>query len=234
MSTNRLGPRHRNGAPLLPAALAYVALAVVGIVVPPLVAGRAPYNSNADLLAFYADHGGAAHLLAFLVLGSSVPFAVFGAIASHRVRAAGLEVPGRMIAVAGATIAAAMLALSGLCSLAMTGENVADSPEVIRGLNALAFAAGGPGFVVFSGLLVAGVSIPALVGRLTPRWVGWFGLVTAAVCELASLSAATATLNPLLPIGRFSTMAWLLATAITLSPATTAARSGVDLPRRIV
>lgn len=209
---------HPKGAPLLPPAVAYVVLAVGGVIGPPLAAGQAPCSSDADLLGFYT-HGGAAHLLAFLILASAVPFAVCTAIASHRVRAAGLEVPGPLIALVGGAIAAGMLALSGLCSLALTETQVAQSPSVVRGLNALAFAAGGPGFVVFSGLLVAGISIPLLVGHLAPRWIGWFGLATAAVCEVASLTAATAALNPLLPLGRFATMAWLLAVAATLSTA---------------
>lgn len=212
--TARSQPR---GASLLPPAVAYVVLVVAGVIGPPLVAGRAPYSSDADLLGFYTDHAGAAHLLAFLVLASAVPFAVCTAIASHRVRAAGLDVPGRLIALVGGAIAAGMLALSGLCSLALTETQVAQSPSVVRALNALAFAAGGPGFVVFSGLLVAGIAIPLLVGHLAPPWIGWFGLATAAVCEVASLTAATAALNPLLPIGRFATMAWLLAVAATLS-----------------
>ncbi len=224
MTTTATLRSHPQGAPLLPPAIAYVVLAVAGIIGPPLVAGRAPYSSDADLLGFYTDHSGAAHLLAFLVLASAVPFAVCAAIASHRVRAAGLEVPGRLIALVGGAIAAGMLALSGLCSLALTGTQVAQSPSVVRGLNALAFAAGGPGFVVFSGLLVAGISIPLLVGHLAPGWIAWFGLATAAVCEAASLTAATAALNPLLPIGRFATMAWLLAVAATLSTARHAER----------
>ena len=124
--------------------------------------------------------------------------------------------PGRLIALAGGTAAAVFLALSGLTSLALTQPHVADSPAVVRGLSGLVFAAGGPGFVVFSGLLVAGISVPALVGRLTPRWIGWVGLALAVLCELASLSAATSALTLLLPIGRFATMAWLLAVAVTL------------------
>jgi len=155
--------------------------------------------------------------LAFLVLASAVPFAVFTAVASHRVRVAGLDVPGRIIAVVGGAAAAVLLALSGLANLALTQPHVVDSPAVVRALSGLAFATGGPGFVVFSGLLAAGISVPALIGRLTPRWVGWFGLVLAAVCELASLAAAADALNPLLPIGRFGTMGWLLAVAVTLS-----------------
>jgi hypothetical protein len=213
----RRGKRHTGGAPLLPPAIAYVMLGVASIAVPPVVAGESAYSSDASLLDFYAHHAGAAHLLAFLVLASAVPYAVATAIASHRVHAAGLGVPGRLIALVGGTAAAVLLAVSGLVSLALTQPHVADSPASVRALNGLAFAAGGPGFVVFSGLLAAGISVPALVGRLTPRWVGWLGLTVAGVCELASLAAATDALTPLLPIGRFATMIWLLAIAVTLS-----------------
>ena len=211
-----LRTRHPGGAPLLPPTIAYVVLAVAGIITPAVVAGESPYSSDANLLDFYAHHPGAAHLLAFLVLASAVPFGVVTAIAAHRVRLAGLDVPGRLIALIGGAAAAVLLALSGLTSLALVQPHVADSPAVVRALSGLAFAAGGPGFVVFAGLLVAGISVPALVGRLTARWVGWFGLALAVVCELASLAAATAALTPLLPIGRFATMVWLLAVAVTL------------------
>lgn len=209
--------RHLGGAPLLPPTIAYVVLAVASIVVPPALAGVAAYGSDADLLDFYASHSGAAHLSAFLLLASSVPFAVFGAIASHRVKDAGLDVPGRLIALVGGTVAATMLAMSGLVTLAITRPQVADSAAAVRALQGLVFATGGPAFVVFSGLLVAGISVPALIGRLTPRWVGWFGLALAAVCELASLSVAVDALNPLLPIGRFGTMVWLVAVAVTMT-----------------
>lgn len=209
--------RHFGGAPVLPPAIAYVLLAVTGIVVPPAVAGMAPYSSDAALLDFYTNHEGAAHLLAFLVLASAVPFIVFAAIASQRIRNAGLDVPGRLIALVGGTAAAAMLALSGMTTLALTQPGVADSGASVRALNALAFAAGGPGFVVFSGLLLAGISVPALTGRLVPRWNGWVGLVVAAACELATLAAASDALDVLLPIGRFGTMIWMLATAVALT-----------------
>lgn len=212
-----LGGRHMGGAPLPPLAVAYVVLAVTGIVVPPAVAGVAPYSSDARLLDFYAHHAGSAHLSAFFVLASAVPFAVFTAVASHRVGAAGLDVPGRLIALVGGTAAAILLALSGLATLALTQPHVADSPAVVRALQGLAFATGGPGFVVFSGLLLAGISVPALVVCLAPAWVGWLGLVLAAVCELASLVAASDAFTLLLPIGRFGAMVWLLAVALTLS-----------------
>lgn len=217
-ATRREASRRRRGAtaPLLPPAVAYAVLTAIGIVLPSALAGEAPYSSDAGLLASYAHHAGEAHLSAFLLLASAVPFVVFTAIAAHRIRVLGLDVPGRLIALAGGVVAAALLALAGLATLALTQPHVADSPAVVRALSGLAFAAGGPGFVVFSGLLLAGISVPVLVGRFAPRWVGWFGVIIAVVCELATLTALTGALDPLLPIGRFGGLVWLLAVAVTL------------------
>jgi hypothetical protein len=209
--------RRRPGtAPLLPPAVAYAVLAVAGAVLPSALAGVTPYGSDAGLLDFYAHHLGEARLSAFLVLASAVPFAVFTAIAAHRIRVLGLDVPGRFIALAGGVAAAVLLALAGLATLALTRPHVAESPAVVRALSGLAFTAGGPGFVVFSGLLLAGISVPVLMGRFAPRWVGWFGLAIAVVCELAALTALSDALDVLLPIGRFGSLVWLLAVAMTL------------------
>jgi hypothetical protein len=203
-------------APLLPPALAYVAVAVAGVVLPSALAGEAPWSSDAALLDFFGRHRDAARLSAFLVLASAVPFAVFTAIAAHRVRRIGMDVPGRYIALVGGSLAAALLALSGLSTLGLTRPGIAEGADGVRLLSGLAFATGGPGFVVFSGLLMAGISVPVLVGRLAPRWVGWLGLALAVACELATLTAVTPALDLLLPIGRFGGMVWLLGIAATL------------------
>ncbi|MGI8411424.1 MAG: DUF4386 domain-containing protein [Solirubrobacteraceae bacterium] len=189
---------------------------MLAIVLPTVVAGEAAYSSDRHLLDFYARQHTAVHLSAFLTLASSVPMAVFSAIASDRIRAAGFEVPGRLIALVGGTIAAAMLATSGLVALALTQPHAADRLDLVRALYGVSFATAGPGFVVFSGLLLAGISIPVMIGRLAPAWIAWLGLALAAACELASLSALTGTLDPLLAVGRFGAMIWMLAIAFTL------------------
>lgn len=212
--------RHRrSGAPLLPPVLAYVVLTITGVAVPPIVSGVKPWTSDSAALDFFRNHVGAAHASAFLTLGAAVPLAVLTAVATTRIRTLGLDVPGRIIAQIGGTIASALLAVAGLSTLALTQSHVADSAAVVRALDALNFAAGGPGYVVFSGLLVAGIAISALLGRVLPRWLAWAGVVVAVVCEIASLSAAFDGMAVLLPVGRFGGLAWLLALGVTL-PAT--------------
>jgi hypothetical protein len=210
---------HRVAAPLLPPVVSYAVLTVAAVALPPLVSGVSAWTSGHDQLVFFQQHTGAAHLSAFLTFGAAVPFAVLTAVATTRLRTLGVDVPGRIIAQIGGAVAAAMLALAGLSTLALTRSHVADSGAVVRALSAFTFAVGGPGFVVFAGLLVAGISIAGLLSGVLPRWLGRSGIVLAAVCELASLSVGFDALDVLLPIGRFGGLAWLLALGFLL-PAT--------------
>jgi hypothetical protein len=209
--------RHgRTYVPLLPPVVAYLVLTLCAVAVPPLIAGVKPWTSDHDLLEFFQHHAGAAHASAFFTLGSAVPFAVATAVATTRLRTLGLDVPGRIIAQVGGAIAATLLAVAGLSTVALTQDHVAESAPVVRVMNGLTFAAGGPGFVVFEGLLVAGVSIAGLVGRVLPGWLGWGGIVVALVSEVATLSTAFDGAGFLLPVGRFGAMLWLLAIAFRL------------------
>jgi hypothetical protein len=206
----------RSGAPLLPPVLSYVVLTMCAFAVPPLASGVTPWTSDHALLEFFQHHSGAAHASAFFTLGSAIPFAVATAVATTRLRTLGIDVPGRIIAQIGGTIAATLLAIAGLSTVALTQDGVSDSAAVVRAFNGLTFATGGPGFVVFEGLLVAGVSIAGLLGRVLPRWLGWGGIAVAVVSELASLSAAFDGADFLLPIGRFGGLLWLVAIAFRL------------------
>lgn len=208
--------RHPSGAPLLPPVIAYAALTVLGVAVPPAVAGVSPYSSTADAVDFFRHHVGAAHAGAFLTLAAAIPLAVATAVATTRLRLLGHDVPGRIIAQVGGTVASGMLALAGATQLALTQDHVSDSPAVVRALVALTFAMGGPAFVVFSGLLVAGLAITGLLTDVLPRPVAWAGVAVAVVSEIASLAAGFDALDPLLPVGRFGALLWLVAIGFLL------------------
>jgi hypothetical protein len=207
----------RLGAPLIPPALAYATLTVLGLILPLLVtSGHAPWSSDANLVGYFAHHRGAARLDAFLVTGSSVPFAIVVAITVSRLRTLGFEVPGRMIALVGGAAAATLLAISGLITFAVADATAPVSPDVVRVFQALLTALGGPGFVMFEGLFVAGVAIIGLLGGALSVRLAWFGVGVAAVSELASLSIALSALNFLLPIGRFGSLIFILILAFAL------------------
>jgi hypothetical protein len=214
--TERSSRVHRAGAPLVPPTIAYAVLTVLGVAVPPLAAGVKPWSSDSALLDFFQHHNGAAHASAFFTLGAAVPLAVFVAVATTRLRTLGLDVPGRIIAQIGGTVAATMLGLAGVATLAATQSHVADSGAAVRVLYGITFAAGGPAYVMFSGLLLAGISISGLLGRALPRVVAWGGIGIAVVCEIASLAVAFDGADFLLPIGRFGGLVWMIVVGFTL------------------
>jgi hypothetical protein len=80
----------------------------------------------------------------------------------------------------------------------------------------VSFAAGGPGFVVAFGLLIAGVSVPTLLGRIGPRPLAVAGLVLAGVAVVAVLSLVVTPLSFLLPVVRFGGLVWLVWTSAVL------------------
>jgi hypothetical protein len=207
---------HRSGAPLWPPSISYAVLTICGVVVPSAMAGKGPWQSDSALLDFFAHHGAAAHASAFFTFAASVPLAVLTAVATTRLRTLGLDVPGRIIAQLGGALASAMLAISGLTTLALTRPHIADSPAAVRAVYGITFATGGPGFVAFSGLLLLGISIASLSGSVLPRWLAQAGIAIALVSELAAFSTAFTGLDVLLPIGRFGGLAWLLALGFTL------------------
>jgi hypothetical protein len=86
----------------------------------------------------------------------------------------------------------------------------------VRPLADLSFAAGGPGHVVFLGLLIAGLAVPSAVGRLLPRGLALAGVAIAAVAELSTLALISQPAAFLLPLARFGGLAWLIAAAVLL------------------
>ena len=110
----------------------------------------------------------------------------------------------------------------------IAGEWVdADAGGPVVALNELSFAAGGPGFVVAFGLLIAGVSVPTLLGGLGPRPLAVVGLVLAGVAAVAVLSLAVPPLQFLLPVVRFGGLVWLVWASAVL-PVTRRRVGGVD------
>jgi hypothetical protein len=203
-----------SGAPMLPPALAFAVLTVLGLVLGG--AGPRPTTSPADVAAYLAAHGTVATVLAAAVFASSIPLAVFSAVAYRRQRTLGITLPGPVIGLAGGLLAAAALALSGLVGwTAATSAGLADA-ALLRALTTLSFAAGGPGFVPPFALLIAGVAVPSLLAGLLPRWLAAAGIGVAALGMLSVFSLLTPVLYPLLPIGRFGGLLFILATAALL------------------
>jgi hypothetical protein len=136
-----------------------------------------------------------------------------------------VNVAGVYIALFGGFASSILLAISALSSWALSQPGVANEIGAMRTLQLIGFATGGVGHVAMLGLLLAGVSVPALFLRLTPRWIAWLGLVLAATCELSTLSMVFPMASILLPLGRFPAFTWLIGMGFTL-PKSRASRAG--------
>ena len=121
-----------------------------------------------------------------------------------------------MIGLAGGILAAASLAISGLVTWVAADTAHIVSPALAKVLSDLSFAAGAAGFVVPFALLIAGVAVPSLILRLTPRPLAWFGLVVAAIGMVSTLTLLTSALDFTLPIGRFGGLIFIVAASVLL------------------
>jgi hypothetical protein len=227
-------PRRHVGPPLVPVALISVALFVASVVVGVTGGGPfpSPYDHTSDVIAFFSAHRTTVQAAAALQFASAVPLAILAASLSSRVRNLGFaRVPGVLIASSGGILASGMLATSALAQWVLSRPGTATNQSVVRPLADFVFATGGPGAVVFLGLLVAGLAVPAAIGRLLPRPVWVTGIGFAAIAELSTIALLSRPAAVLLPIARFGSLAWLIAAAALLPASrrgtTTAIQEGI-------
>lgn len=220
----------QGGPPLSPIAIAAVALFMASLALPAVLAGGAtypsPYSDAATIIDYFQNNSFAVLITALLQFAASVPLAIFAATSAARLNRLGVRAPGVNIGLVGGVLASASMALSASFTWALTRPEILESDLLIRLLHDLAFITGGPGVVVPTGLLLAGIAVPGLLAGLLPRWLAWAGLVIAGVSVVATLAIAIPALSVLLPIARFPSFAWLIVTAFRL-PATRTARNGV-------
>ncbi|MEV0845556.1 hypothetical protein AB0J21_06645 [Streptomyces sp. NPDC049954] len=209
------------GGPHLGAlAVVSAALLVLGLAVSALIAKGTPFPSPfgeaAESLDHFRAHPWAARAGGLFQFASAVPLALYAATASARLHRLGVRAPGATIALAGGLLAAGGLLTSGLLQWSLSRPEVLGEPGVVRAVQYLAFLTGGPGHVVPLGLLLAGVAVPGLLAGLLPRPLAWTGLVIAALAELSTLTLLLDGAAVLLPIARFTGLAWLIAAGFLL------------------
>ncbi len=211
-------------------AIVSLVLTVASVLLPTAFAGGeffpSPTGSTSAVAAYFSGHRSAVVATGFLVFAASVPLGIYAATTYARLLRLGVRVPGPNIGFFGGIAASVLLSISGLVTWA-AGQPISGlSSALLHTLAYLIYALGGVGFVGGLGLLVAGIAVPALVLRLTPRWLAWLGLVLAALAELSFLALVVPPLAFLLPIGRFLGLAWLLVVGLILP------RSRHDVPAR--
>jgi hypothetical protein len=206
--------RRQGGPPLLVPVLAFAVLTVASGALG--ASAPRPDTSAAQVLTYDNGHTTVMTVAAAVLFGSTIPLVISAATLYRKLRRLGVAAPGPLMGFAGGMLAAASLAASALFTwtAAQTAE-LAD-PALARALTTLSFATGATGFVVPFGLLVAGIAVPALILRLLPRALAWAGLVIAALALLSTFAMLTTALYPLLPIGRFGGVLFLIAVAALL------------------
>jgi len=156
---------------------------------------------------------------------ASVPLGIYAATVYARLLRLGVRVPGPNIGFFGGITASILLAVAGLTTWAQS--RAAGLPAAVsRLVNDLTFALGGVGFVGGLGLLMAGIAVPVVVLRLVPRWLGWIGLVLAALGEVSFLALLWSGFDALLPVTRFAGLLWLAMVGMLLP------RNRHDVPGR--
>jgi len=221
--------QQHGGPPLGVLALVSTLLFLAGLILPSVIAHGAPpapTSSAPTIYRYFSEHRSAVRLAAFLQFGAAIPLAIYAATVSARLHNLGIRAPGATIALVGGVVSASFLAISALTTWVLSRPEIVTDHPVVRALWDFAFATGGPGHVVFLGLLLAGVAVPALFGRLLPRPAAIVGLVIAVVAQLSTLSLLNDGAAYLLPLARFPALIWLIAAGFMLP--TTRARANQD------
>ncbi|SHM43050.1 hypothetical protein SAMN05444266_10858 [Chitinophaga jiangningensis] len=176
-----------------------------------------PFVPLADAQHRLQSFADATRINAVLQFGAAIPLGLFTAAVTSRLNFLGVNVTGVNIAFFGGLSASLFMALSGLCTWVLTQPGVADNLSAMHAMQLFGFATGGVAHVVALGLLMAGIAVPGLLGGYTPKWVAWLGLILAGIAELSTLSLFFPALMILLPVVRFGSYVWLIATGFTIA-----------------
>ena len=185
-----------------------------------------PWEPLDTIVTFFKLRPSAVLLCAFLQFGSAIPLGIFTASAVSRMRFLGINAAGPNIALFGGFATSILMMANSMALWTLTYPGITDDHVVTQALYYLSFGLGGPGYSVSLGLLLAGLSVPALFGKLTPKWIAILGLVLAAIGELSWLSMEFPAAVPLIPLTRFPGFVWMIAMGFALPRSIARANAG--------
>jgi hypothetical protein len=171
--------------PLGLVATAFVVLFLAGLY-PVTMFGSLPYfpgpwESPATVAKFFQTRPTAVLIGAALHFGAAIPLGIFTASVVSRLQFLGLRAAGASIALFGGFATAFTMLASSSTLWALAHPGITQDSAVVQALYWLDQALGGSGFSVPFGLLILGISIPAAVLKLLPRWILVFGIALASV-----------------------------------------------------
>lgn len=213
---NRL---RRAGWPLAPLSLACIGLLVGGIAIGVAMGGvmPLPYGPASAVTSYVRAQPVAVRIIAIATFASSVPLALYAAIAAAQLRRLETRAGSASVALTGGALAAGALGLAGLLGWTLSIPDVGANAALVRALYLLVFLTGGPGHIVALGLLVGAIAVSG-AGVLS-RPVARIGLATAVLAEAAAVVLIWPALGVILPVARVLALTWLMVASIVLSPA---------------
>jgi hypothetical protein len=163
-----------------------------------------PGAEPTEVSRYFTENSRSARLSATGQLVSTAALARFTASVAKLAGRSGKGSRGfRAAALAGGTLAAASLGISGLHTLALSGRSGKDEESAAK-LAQRSFIFGGPIHVAGFGALTGALALAGLRTGELPRPVAIAGLVSAALGILSPLYFVTEAAGVLVPVGRFS------------------------------
>jgi hypothetical protein len=221
--------RHQGPPAGMPATL-YTVLFLIGLWPVTIFGGRpyfpGPWESASTIVRFFEARPQAVLECVFFQFGAAVALAIFTATVVNQMRFLGVQAAGVNIALFGGLMTVFDGFASAFGTWAMVQSHAAgQSAAVTTAFYYFSFASGGPGFSVPMGLLMLGISIPAMLMKLLPKWVTILGLVLGVSGELSWFNFLFPQALFLIPLTRFPGMLWLIAAGFLLPRTVAVGRS---------
>ncbi|WP_460354762.1 hypothetical protein [Actinoallomurus acanthiterrae] len=176
-----------------------------------------PYSTDAEVAHFLSTAPrDVLPVAAFCQAMSALALLLFAARVPDHLRRIDPQSPQAGAARTVGTVAAALLLLSACAQWVLNRPGTGSDLHVYRAVMDLTFITGAGPQVATTGLLFGAVAVAARTTRLLPGWLCWIGIVVAVISALSMLSLLGKAATPLIPIGRFSGMLWLLGASIVL------------------
>lgn len=168
------------GPPLGIVAIVFVVLFLAGLYPVTMFGGQpyfpGPWESADTIVTFFQNRSSGVLATAFLHFGAAIPLGIFTATVVSRLQLLGVRAAGAFIALFGGLATAFTMIVSSSILWTMAQPGIAQDRTLVQALYWLDQALGGSGFSVPFGLLLAGISIPAALMKLLPKWLIVLGI----------------------------------------------------------
>jgi hypothetical protein len=175
-----------------------------------------PWEPASVILPYFQTHAAAVLICLFLQSGATICLGLFVAATVGRMHFLGVRSAGLWIALFGGLLTVFNGIAASLMIWTMIRPEIVSQPSSLLPLYFLSYAFGGPGFSIPMGLFMAGVSVPALIMKLLPRWIAIPGLALAVFGELSWIHLVSPAVLFHIPLTRFPGFLWLIALGFAL------------------